>query len=77
MMTDCNECNARARGYSGLFNITCEWCRTDLAMQEPCKLMREMLVESMLKFGPTNDYRREPTCDCGRTCQRKAAIFKD
>ena len=73
-MDNCKECAARNDGYHGTFNITCANCRTALAMNESCKIVRAYIVESMEKWGPTEGWKVEPHCGCGKTCKRKANL---
>lgn len=67
---NCAECENRAAGYVGLFNITCAACRTALAQHEPCKVLRKQMVEDMEKWGDTPDWQLGAACGCKKACKR-------
>jgi hypothetical protein len=68
----CRDCESRANGYSGIFNVSCPDCRTAIAMSESCKLSRKQLVDRMLnKWGDTLGWQSEPHCGCTKVCVRK------
>lgn len=69
LLNDCPEC-ANA---GGVFNLTCPECRTRLAVSEPCKLTREVLVKGMEKWGSTKNWDVEPNCGCKGLCERMHA----
>jgi len=71
----CRDCESRANGYSGIFNVSCPDCRTAIAMSESCKLSRKQLVDRMLnKWGDTMGWQAEPHCGCVKVCVRKQRI---
>ena len=39
-------------------------------MDEPCKLMRKQLVESIKRYGALAEWRIEPNCGCHNECNR-------
>jgi hypothetical protein len=71
----CRDCESRANGYYGIFNVSCPGCRTAIAMSESCKLSRKQLVDRMLnKWGDTLGWQSEPHCGCTKVCVRKQRI---
>lgn len=53
------------------YNIRCAHCRTRLALDEPCKLLRRYLVESL---GEVDGWQSEPHCGCERQCKRRMNV---
>jgi len=73
----CRNClKAKTTEYYGLFDMKCSGCRERLLMSEPCKVMREQMAKSMLKWGDAPDWKKEPSCGCYTRCKRKAAILE-
>ena len=63
---NCKSCNT-----SCIYDMKCEHCRHDLLMDEPCKLIRKYLAESIEKYGKVAEWRIEPHCGCGgNICKR-------
>jgi hypothetical protein len=66
----CSCCGTVARYFMG-----CGRCRTRAAKSEPCKLLRAALVENFERhYGPVEDWKSEPCCDCKTSCKRKAYV---
>lgn len=77
-MKPCPDCASREQGYNGIFDVSCPQCRTAIALQEKCKLMRKQLVDHMLnKWGDTAGWQAEPHCGCEKVCVRKQRIKKE
>lgn len=71
----CEHCTKAAeRKYYGAYDYKCYTCRERLLMDEPCKLMRQAYVKSLEKWGEVPDWKREPSCGCGRFCKRRQYI---
>lgn len=66
----CKYCDAQG----GTYDCRCPYCRTRLALSEPCKVIRKQVVESMLKrYGNTRGWQSEPHCGCEVHCKRRVA----
>lgn len=66
----CTCCGTLAR-----FWMHCGRCRTRAAKQEPCKLLRAAMVQNFeTHYGPVDDWKSEPCCECKTKCKRKAYV---
>jgi hypothetical protein len=68
----CNRCETN----SIVFDVSCSHCRTRLALSEPCKIIRKMVVDSMEKYGETEGWKSEPHCGCEKLCIRLNNVQK-
>lgn len=59
------------------YNMTCQDCRTRLAMNFFCKVLRKQMVEANEKWGETKDWQKEPHCGCKDYCVMKRRIKLD
>jgi hypothetical protein len=59
-----------------VFKVSCSHCRTRLALSEPCKIIRKMIVESLEKYGETEGWKSEPHCGCDKFCVRLNNVQK-
>ena len=49
-----------------------------MALNEPCKTVRKILVESVEKrYGEVIGWKADPSCGCTHICRRKARIAED
>lgn len=72
MQTECKDCQlAEIHGIHGIYSLKCIGCRLRLLMDEPCKIIREVLAQGMRKWGELPDYKKDPSCGCKYTCQRR------
>lgn len=77
-MKECIDCKIRAEGCDGIFDISCKYCRTAIALSEKCKVTRKQLVERMMKrWGETEGWEAEPNCGCTKHCEQNQRIKKD
>lgn len=68
----CRDCvYAEKKQHYGGYNFKCTSCRERLLQTEPCKLMREILMKSMRKWGETLNWQTEPHCGCMKSCKRR------
>jgi hypothetical protein len=65
----CKDCESRKNG-GVVYQVSCEQCRTDLAISEDCKLIRKYIADSLAVFGSC-DWQREPNCGCQINCKRR------
>lgn len=65
-LNDCKDC----ANNGGVFSLKCPQCRTRIAVNEPCKLARKVMVDGMRKWGSTENWEVEPNCGCFKICRR-------
>lgn len=71
-MDKCKDCElAQVHGIHGIYSLKCEGCRLRILMDEPCKIMREVLAKGITRWGELPNYKIEPSCGCKFTCQRR------
>ncbi len=66
MSANCPNC---AKG-GGIYDMKCPNCRHRIVMDEPCKLMRKQIVDSIKRYGDLAEWRIEPHCGCKGECNR-------
>ena len=67
----CQQCDEK----SNVFLMQCPSCRTRLALNEPCKYARKLVVQEIEKrYGEVEGWKAEPNCGCGSICKRKARL---
>jgi tRNA(Ile2) C34 agmatinyltransferase TiaS len=68
----CPDCdNAAKKKFHGGYSFTCFKCRERLLLDEPCKMMREMLSITLRKWGEVPQWKVEPNCGCAKACKRR------
>jgi len=68
----CKDCQkSETEKHWGIYQMTCLGCRQRLLIDEPCKLMRQSLANSMERWGEVPEWKVEPNCGCGRVCKRR------
>lgn len=74
----CKECEQRGGKKGGVFNANCPVCRTALALNEPCKKKRAVLVERLInRWGEVEGWKAEPHCGCERYCKMHRRIREE
>ena len=74
-MIHCRDCNlAEVHGIHGVYTLKCAGCRLRILMDEPCKVMREILAQGIKKWGELPEYKIEPNCGCKKVCERRQSI---
>ena len=43
-------------------------------MDEPCKIMREILAQGIKKWGELPEYKVDPNCGCKFACERRQSM---
>ena len=75
MSDKCKDCElAEIHGIRGTFTLRCIGCKERMLMDEPCKIIREVLAQGMTKWGDLPEYKKEPNCGCKYTCQRRQSM---
>jgi hypothetical protein len=68
----CRDCAyAKTKQYHGGYSFACFNCRERLLLEEPCKMMRELLSLSLRKWGDVPQWKIEPNCGCVKQCKRR------
>jgi hypothetical protein len=71
--SSCQDCYSRANGFPCIYDMTCSDCRVALLVAEPCKVLRKAMAESIeKKWGEVGNWKVDPNCGCGKTCERLA-----
>ncbi len=70
MTTNTLPCADCAKELSGIYRMTCRGCRNRLLMDEPCKMLRKLIADSLKKWGEVDEWQIEPHCGCKGKCKR-------
>lgn len=71
---DCKYCNDDKQH---TFDYACYKCREKALLSEPCKVLRKHMAENMWRYGEIPNWKKEPHCNCNRTCKRKQLTKKE
>jgi hypothetical protein len=75
MSDECRDCQlAVIHGIRGIYSLKCKGCKLRLLLDEPCKIIREILAQGMTKWGELPEYKIEPNCGCTFACERRQAM---
>jgi hypothetical protein len=75
MSDECRDCQlAQIHGIRGIFSLKCKGCKLRLLLDEPCKVIREILAQGMTKWGELPEYKIKPNCGCKFACERRQSM---
>lgn len=69
LTVECKDCVKAG----GIYTFKCVGCRDRFLMDEPCKIYREIMAQTIKKWGDVGDWKREPHCGCQGQCKRLQA----
>jgi hypothetical protein len=74
-MSDCVDCDrANPNLQGGIYSFKCKGCRNRFLMDEPCKMYRQIMADTIRQWGLVDDYQKEPHCKCEHQCDRMRTI---